>query len=186
MIKILNIVSSHNPQNPIAVIRTDENKLEFIQDLYGISDEIGDSYQALLDYLNQHNHLSISPSTAPLTFRQMNLKTGETIAISEDGKTILLNGKLLLANAKANLQNMLESGDLQVVGEAAPYIYKPKKTNKPSDASKVMQDHLKSLRPPEKTGSALYDAEIEKSGMSWIGQQLLCVAKHGTFIGGEK
>lgn len=187
MIKILNVVSSHNPENPIAVIRTDENKLEFIQDLYGIADEVGDSYQSLLDYLNQHNHLSISQSESPLTFRQMNLTTGETITVSEDGKTILLNGKLLLANEKMNLQQMLESGQLQVSGEAAPYIYKPKQAPKaPSDNDKIMQEHVESLRPPVSTGNSHYDPEIEESDMGWVGKQLLCIAKHGTVIGGER
>lgn len=187
MIKILNVVSSHNPANPIAIVRTDENKLEWIQDLYGIGDEIGISYQSLLDYLNQHNHLSISQSDKPLTFRQMNLVSGETVMISEDGQTVLLNGKLLLLNEKLNLQAMLESGQLQVAGEAAPYIYKPKAEKpEPTPLDDELQEHLKELQPPHKTGNAHYDPEIEKSDMSWVGKQLLCMAKHGTAIGGAK
>lgn len=185
MIKIINVVSSHNPENPIATVRTDESKLEFIQDLYGIQDEVGESYQGLLDYLHIHNHLSLEQSEQPLTFRSMNLASGETVTISEDGKTILLNGKLLLVNEKLNLQTMLESGQLQVKGEAAPYIYKPKKKPIQND-NKAYEDHLKSLETPPRTGNAHYDPEIESSDMGWVGKQLLCLAKHGTSIGGEK
>jgi hypothetical protein len=51
--------------------------------------------------------------------------------------------------------------------------------------AQVQREHLVSLRPPAKTGNAHYDPEIEQSKLNWVGKQLLCLAKHGTPIGGS-
>jgi hypothetical protein len=86
-----------------------------------------------------------------------------------------------------NLQNMLESGQLQVSGEAAPYIYKPKQPKpEPSTIETELNKHLEEMKAPPITGNSHYDPEIENSDMGWVGKQLLCMAKHGTAIGGER
>ena len=175
-------VKSNLSTLPLAEIRTDDNTVEFLVDnTQGqISGEVGASYAKLLEYVDQSSHLTLEEPTEPTThLLRYILSNGDVVEITTDGKTALINGKLLSAEQQQALFGAIRSGQVSVSVKADP--------SKPVPVLPTPKQEVKVERPDQKEalgtfksvllgrqekmamaakGSAEYDAEIENADYS--------------------
>jgi len=176
--KIYVIKSKESPVD-LAEIRTDGNRLEFIVDNTDghFPMIVSGSFQKLKRLVERSHHIVMEEPSKPTTYIQrFLLSTGELVEITTDGKTALLNGRLLEAKEKEALLGAIYSGQIQVkhkpqdMNEAIPVLPSFKKVPEkapPPQYDKEMIDsflkEIKSRKAARKNNSKEYDYEIENA-----------------------
>ena len=106
---------------PLLEVRTDGNRIEVIVDNSNgkIPSEIGNTLQSLEDYANKSSHLSLEEPEEPTAhLLRYVLENGDVAEVTTDGKTCMLNGKLLTRAEKAAFFDALTSGKAKVARKA--------------------------------------------------------------------
>ena len=188
MIKIQEIISDYSAM-PLAQIRTDGNKVDWIDDGEKMGEVAGDDYESLLSFIQSHSHLTLRDNENPVAIRHLTLSNKDTVSITDDGKTAFLNGKLLTIAQKDNLQAMLDSGALSVSGQGAPQIIQATKP-KPKPVAEPQKDGYadyfaqnKPVEEDDEEASVYYDPALEKIE-STLGKNMAYYAKYKKFKGG--
>lgn len=176
--KIL-VIKSITDDLPMAEIRTDGRVIEYIVDnTHGeLPEETGNSYGKLMRLLHLSSYLRAEEpkELGGLSLLRYVMNNGDSVEMTTDGKTALVNGKLLSQPEKQALFDAVRSGKLQVSRKAditnpipiLPITPKTKAvgaTN--SDWNKQLQsemDKIESKREKlKRLSTKSYDHEIEQ------------------------
>lgn len=208
MVKVLTVTSEYSPV-PLAEIRTDGHKLEFIVDnTNGELPRITQlSYPVLLKVIETSSHLRVhEPTTATVSLLRYVLDNGDVVEVTNDGKTALVNGRLLSYQEKEALFAAIKNKELNVtrradMANAVPVMpSEPKHREVPRSSPGIqpgdlqaMQTEQKKKKEKDSQNSARYDSDIEKTdpdngaGLEPdFGKKLLYLLKYGTGKGGTK
>lgn len=206
MIKIYVITSLHSSV-PLAEIRTDGNKLDFIVDNTDgkLPKTVKNSFTRLQQIVSKSSHMHMDEPTKPTAhLLRYLLDNGDLIEITTDGKTAVLNGKLLQENEKNAIFNAIKTGDLKVARRtnlhAAVPILPTKKPQIKEEAKRptgntallnlIAENNNKILKEKRQSNSN-YDSELEKMDLSdldtpddeGVCRNMLYYIKYGKFKG---
>ena len=177
------VVKSSSSEVPLAEVRVEGDMMEFIVDnTQGkIPAKVGRSYAALVKFVGKSSHLSItSPQKATVNLLRYVMDNGDSVEITSDGHTVILNGKLLDQNEKDALFVAFRRGDIKVsrktdiqqaipVLPPSPPLPPPVKTKlSPAIMQKIAEEQDQKDRSA-KMSDASYDDEIEN--MSLVGAE---------------
>lgn len=201
MVKIYTLLSDGQP---IADIRTDGRKMEFLNDRSegNLLRLAGNDWKKLMELVKRSSHLSLQAPQANLPgILRYRLSNGDVVEITTDGRTASINGDMINEPEKQALFHAIRMGELTIVSkpsEPVPMYPRlpdpfPKKKDEPKDdyasadqMRKASEDEYKKRR----SGSATHDAEIEKQDFSELDEmdresaKKLCYKlKHGGFPG---
>ena len=115
------LVTSNVSSTPLAEIRTDGNVFEVTADnTEGKLQELaGKDFKRLQSIIKQSSHLRLErPKVNMPNLLRYIMSNGDIVEITTDGKTCMLNGKLLSAEEQQELFSAIQSGELQVARKA--------------------------------------------------------------------
>lgn len=193
MLKIQEIKSNHS-SIPLGQIRTDGNQLEWIVDNYNLQAQF-QTYSELKAYVDSSSTMSLVDFAGEVpTLRNFSLSTGDTLTVTSDGKTALINGKLISQAQKDQLQDMIDSGKIKVMGEGAQLpVMKEKKPaiqKRKLDFTQLSNSMRQKESEKAKKGSVHHDPEIEEAyGDSYenaLAKNLSYLNKYGKLKGGKE
>ena len=175
------VIKSRNAEHVLAEIRTDNRQVDFTVDNTGgrLPKMIGRSYERLMNVLRNSSTLyADTPTTATAQLLRYVLDNGDVAEITTDGKTALLNGKLLDEQEKNVLFMSIRSGQIKVARKAdmsAPIPVLPPVTKlKQAPVSTGIDDGLLSefkkmandQEEKDSMSSEQYDYHIENADLS--------------------
>jgi hypothetical protein len=178
--KVLTI-KSHNSDHTLAEIRTDGRLVEFIVDNTNgkLSKLVGREYSKLEALLANSSVLySEEPKVATAHLVRYVLDNGDVAEITTDGRTCLLNGKMLTEEEKVALFNAIRTGELKVAHKAdrerpvpvLPPMQSMSQPQKQTGMDKDITSHFKSMlidkEKDESNSDIEYDHEIENADLS--------------------
>lgn len=174
--KILIIRSSHS-EVPLAEIRTDGRIIDFVVDNTNgkLPRLVGKDLSSLKKLVARSSHLSIEDTSGPtVNFLRYLLNNGDVVEVTTDGRTALLNGKLLSEEEKQAIFEAVRRGDLKVERKAdpskpipvmpTPKIKTPQINESDTFRSQIIQEIEEMNRKKAEMNSINskdYDAEIE-------------------------
>ena len=206
MIKIY-IVTSRHSELPLAEVRTDGVGLDFVVDNTDgrLPQMVRKSFKRLKEIVFKSSHLHLDEPTKPTAhLLRYLLDNGDLIEITTDGKTAILNGKLLQENEKNAIFNAVRSGELKVaqrtnLQSAIPILPSKKpdasKETKPVLTDKSLLDFIaqknKERDKLRSLSSSDYDHDLEKIDLSdldtaddeGVCRNMLYYIKYGKFKG---
>lgn len=183
MLKIQTIVSSHS-KVPVAQIRTDGRNIEWIVDNYDLQSHHKD-YPSLQAHITSSSDLQFKDDSGPVSnLRNFALSSGDTLSMTDDGNTALLNGRLLTPAQKAVLLKEIQEGRVKVSGEGASLsmLPKPKQEAPTEDFDQSLRD-MAAKKPEAKKGSVTYDPEFEEID-GFFAKQVCYYNRYGKMKGG--
>jgi hypothetical protein len=183
------VISSEVSSTPLAEIRTDGKRIEFLVD--NTNGKLPKTVQGSMDRLKQivenSSHLKMTqPKEATAEVLRYIMTNGDIVEITTDGKTAELNGELLSEDEKKALFEAIRSGELSIARKAdtskpIPVLPKPAPSG-PSmqdqqaqqdqqdnvgkfDVAKVndLKDYQEQQRKERNRGNKNFDETIEKS-----------------------
>lgn len=203
----LYVIRSKNSPAPLAEVRTDGRTVDFIVDntkgqLPALT---GKQFSRLQQMVDKSSHLTMEEPSKPAThLLSYVLDNGDVVEITMDGKTCLLNGRLLSEEEKQALFvairrkeiNVKEKADMAnpvpVMPSKAPDQQMPKMSPPKMDATvlqEIAQQHEQS-KEADKQNSSAYDQNIEDMDFSnddgddpEQGKQMMYALKYGKFKG---
>jgi len=178
--KIIVIKSDHS-EVPLAEIRTDGQRLEFVVDNTNgkLPRLFANSYARMEHVVKESSHLQIeNPKKATVNLLRYVMDNGDVVEITSDGHTVILNGNLLSQEEKDALFQAFSRGDIKVarktdVAQAVPVMpQKPQieqsQAKKKFDSvtmGKIQKSQNEAARA-EEMSSPDYDNEIESADLS--------------------
>lgn len=126
------VVKSLTSTTPLAEVRTDGNKVEFVVDNTDgkLPAMVGDSFEKLKAYVSKTSNLDLEePKAATAHIFRYLMDNGDVVEITTDGRTAILNGRLLAEAEKNALFGAIRSGEIKVsrrADTAAPIPIIPK------------------------------------------------------------
>jgi hypothetical protein len=198
MMKIFVIKSDHS-EVPLAEVRTDGQRLEFVVDNTNgkLPAMFNNQYSRMMQIVTQSSHMQIeSPKKATVNLLRYLMTNGDVVEITSDGHTVILNGNLLSQEEKDALFVAFQRGDIKVarqtpISQAVPVLpTKPKVEQSrekpkydPSVMRQIAASQAKEAQAKEMSGPD-YDHEIEEADLSgaedlqWT-KSLMYWLKHG-------
>jgi hypothetical protein len=179
MVRVL-IVKSTRTEIPLAEVRTDGRIVHFIVDNTegSLPDQTQGSLEKLMKLVHNSSHLIIEePKKATVGIYRYMLDTGDVIEMTTDGKTAILNGKLLNEQEKAAIFNAVKNKEINVKNktniETPIPIFGTQKVKKQPEKSKqelkfnpLILQHIKEnidkTEKIRKNASKEYDEELEQ------------------------
>jgi hypothetical protein len=168
------LITSEVASAPLAEIRTDGRKVDFIVDNTGgvLPRESGGDYERLVRMVSKSSHLKMKePDKATSHLIRYVMDNGSVVEITTDGMTCLLDGELQDEQQKRALFAAIKSGQLKVARKsdnavtvmASPTIEPPKVEKPKTDAGVI---HLLAImhkqdEEMEKNYNRSYDKDIE-------------------------
>ncbi|MGH7240979.1 MAG: hypothetical protein ACREGB_01645, partial [Candidatus Saccharimonadales bacterium] len=175
-VKVYTIVSTMN-DSQLAEIRTDGSAVEWVVDNTNglLPSQVGKSFGKLKRMLSKSSHMSLTESPNPvIQMLRYVLNNGDTVEISTDGKTCMINSKLIDDKAKEALFMAIRKGTLKVVYKtdlsgAIPVMPSPKYQKFPEikppqmnqEAVKFAQNEANADDEQAQDGTSGYDSNIE-------------------------
>lgn len=180
------VITSSASSTPLAEIRTDGAKVEFLVDNTEgkLSQMVGNSFMRLKQIVEKSSHLKLEQPSEPVAhLLRYVMSNGDIVEITTDGKTVLLNGDLLNEDEKSAFFEALKGGEITVahkadVGKPIPVM---PKINQSSQAIKVempepgkinpelmrgLNDQAAKNQQNLQSGNQNYDKNIEKADTS--------------------
>jgi hypothetical protein len=172
------IIKSLHDELPLAEIRTDGTKMDWIVDnTNGHLPRISQgSFERLQQVVQKSSHMNMEhPTESTVGMLRYLLVNGDVVEITTDGRSAKLNGKLLEDQEKTALMSLIASGKLPVKQKAdiqRPMAIMPSPQKKvtprevgPKNFSPAMKDLLKQQSEDKKAkksrNSRHYDFDIE-------------------------
>ncbi len=200
MMKILVLKSSYS-EAPLAEIRTDGRIIEFVVDNSKgkLPAQVGNSLDALKQLVDGSSHLSLEePKQATVGLHRYILDNGDVVEVTTDGKTAMLNGKLLQQQEKDALFAAIKRKEINVkrkadIEESIPLFgsaqqKSPTLPAPPEGFRKAIMDEIDAQEAERKAirkrATKAYDEEIEKAVLrgcedpEWV-RKLLYDMKYG-------
>src|SRR5271157_5333002 len=118
--KLFTITSEYS-KAPLAEIRTDGRRLEFIVDnTAGMLPKMAqNSFQVLEHIVSQSSHLEMHEPVVPtVSLLRYILDNGDVVEVTADGKTALVNGRLLNPQEQKALFDSIKRKELKVTRRA--------------------------------------------------------------------
>ncbi|RLF66859.1 MAG: hypothetical protein DRN30_01370 [Thermoplasmata archaeon] len=195
----LHVIMSSYSELPLAEIRTDGINIDWVLDNTDgkLSRMAGGDFSRLKFIVDKSHHLTMkTPDGATPGILRYSLENGDIVEITTDGKTALLNGKILPEDEKMGLMSALGSGKIKIKNKAdieRPLPITPRATKsykKPAPQKMDSRVHKsiakvhKKKRDSESTNSRHSDKKIDAvdfTGTSCpdFGRQLLYLLKYG-------
>lgn len=144
------VVTSDASSTPLAEIRTDGARVEFIVDNTDgvLPQEIQGSFQRLVDLTKGSSHLKLTqPDKATVNLIRYVMDNGDVVEITSDGKTCMLNGELLDEKQKMSLFSAIRRGELKVA----------RKSDRPTPVVPTPSGEEKHEQKPEEFGKRTKD-----------------------------
>lgn len=170
------IIKSSEIPMPLAEVRTDGKNLEFIVDNTGgkLPHMAQNSFERLKDIIDTSHHLSLERPQHPAAhLLRYVLSNGDSIAITTDGQTALLNGEMLTEKQKLAFFEALRGGHLKVISQphaAVPVLpgappVRPREPSRKVDKGLIEWGQEQNRRDYQKFygGNFEYDPQIEES-----------------------
>jgi len=179
------IVKSTSASAPLAEIRTDGRVLDFIVDNTdgALPEATQGSYERLISMVRRSSHMVIEePQTPVAHLLRYVMNNGDVVEITTDGKTCLLNGKLLGVEQKNALFAAISRGEISVAHKAditKPVPVMPIGDTRPKDKpkrnfslrenlEKALVKRLKIKSEKDASSNADYDHRIEDMNLAGI------------------
>lgn len=198
------VITSEMHSAPLAEIRTDGTRLEFIIDNTNgkLPRMFEGSFARARMITEKSSHLHMDEPTKPtVSILRYVLENGSVVEITNDGKTATLNGKILEEAEKAALFSAIRSGNLKVKTKAdthrpIPILPSIKTAAKPKEPGTIDTQLLKQIRQnqeenkkADEADSVDHDKRIEAMDFSGAhnpdtGKALMYALKYGSFKGG--
>jgi len=195
----LYVITSDHSSIPIAEIRTDGKNIDWIIDntkgkLKHISQG---NFEVLRSVVSKSSHLKMTvPEQATVGILRYTLENGDMVEVTTDGKTAMLNGRVMEENEKYGLMSAINSGKLKVKGKAditkpIPLAPRPKIPYRKKAESKVNSNLYKSFskldkqqKDEESQNNSRKDKKIDSIDFGQteypnIARQLLYLLKYG-------
>lgn len=180
--KVLIIKSTH-ADAPLAEIRTDLRLIDWITDSTdgALPEATQNSYQRLVSIINSSSHLSMEEPKMPVAhLLRYVLDNGDVAEITTDGKTCLLNGKLLTLEHKNALFAAIARKEVNVTRKAditrpipvmpaqAPKQQPQRKSSHKPGVEAAISAELKKQAKLHASSTIDYDHKIENMNLSHI------------------
>lgn len=195
----LYVIKSMHSSAPLAEIRTDSKNIDWILDNTNgkLAQSCGGDFAKLKSIIDKSSHMSMeTPTEATVGMLRYSLENGDIVEISTDGKTALLNGKIMPEEEKVGLMSAISSGKIKVKNKAnleKPMQVFPKRKaykvpEKPQTIKKesleAIQKHLDAKKSKDELNDRNHDSEINAVDFSGDeyperGKQLLYLLKYG-------
>jgi hypothetical protein len=180
------IIKSTESQVIVAKIRTDGKKVQFILDNTKgeLPKKVGDDFSKLKDFINQSSHLELQKDDLKnYSIIRYLLNNGDVVEVTNDLKTLFVNGTLLSDVEKQQLLNLLATNQLQVVsqdGSSLPISVALKQVKENSNTNteirkkprlnqtylKYMLEYIRNQDRLDKMSNSNYDYNIESQDYS--------------------
>ncbi len=173
--KIYYITSDYHSA-PLAVIATDGRTVQFQFDSTDgkLPKTVGGRFERLKEIVNKSSHMKMSePRDTTVGLLRYVLENGDVVEVTSDGKSALLNGKLLQQEEKDALMQAIANGGLKVVRRAdinkpTPILPTPRVMKKPEPRPELNPAYKKALMESNKKAdeqsyldSSDHDSQIE-------------------------
>lgn len=195
-------ITSDRSSVPLAEIRESNGQIEFIVDNTNgsLPKAVGGKYEKLLQMVNESSHLSMhEPQEATAHLLRYVLSNGDVVEITTDGKTAVLNGRLLIQEEKNALFQAIKTGQLSIARKAdlaAPQPVLPAMQSFPKPTQKsnqqlilsVMEERAKEEQKKKRDSSVDFDHSIESANYKdqedpeWA-KQFMYIMKYGATRG---
>lgn len=194
----LYVIKSMYSKMPLAEIRTDGKNIDWIMDNTNgkLAATAKGDFVRLKNAVDKSHHLEMTaPDKNTLGILRYSLENGDIVEMTTDGKTALLNGKLMSEAEKAGLMSAIASGKVKVKNKAdigSPLPIAPKIIPENEKPSEKMDDGIhKAIKKMHKKreavnyGDSRYrDQRIDSMDFSEtecpeMGRQLLYLLKYG-------
>jgi hypothetical protein len=189
MVKVYNIKSDY-AEKPIAQIRTDGHAISWIFDNSEgmLPQAVGKEFAKLQAMVASSSHLTLEePLESTTSLLTYVLSNGDTVQMSTDAKTAILNGKLLSPEEQQSLFAAIRSGQLQISHKAdisKPVPLQPMHEGLPEpkpiisqESRAAMNAYAKHLREKKAMSDKDYDHEIEEQDYKGMSTQDAAFAK---------
>jgi len=193
------VISSAYSKVPLAEIRTDGSNIDWVLDntkgkLPAIA---GGQFAKLKMMVDKSHHLTMStPDQATVGILRYSLVNGDVVEITTDGKTALLNGKIMAEEEKLGLMAAINAGKIQVKNKAdiqrpIPITPRPKPYKKEASgvsidkhiheaiAKSKEEDIIKELDNNRFRDSRIDSVDFSGTHSPEMGRQLLYLLKYG-------
>lgn len=179
-------ITSDTTKIPLAEIRTDGNAVHFIVDNTDgmLPADVKNSFERLKQIVKTSHHLKIQEPELPTTnLLRYVLSDGNVVEITTDGKTCMLNGKIIDDKQKEELFHAIRAGKLHVSARPStpiPVLPSPKRSAPPAKADfspGVIRALNESAKKQEKIKSNYdenWDPTIEKTDFSYSDDPKSC------------
>jgi hypothetical protein len=191
--KVIVITSDHS-EVPLAELRTDGTLLDFVVDNTNgqLPKMFQNNYQRMVDVVRKSSHMKISqPDHATVNLLRYVMDNGDSVEITSDGHTVVLNGKLLDQDEKDALFNAVKRGELKVarktdIQQAIPVLpssqpseqMKPINTKLSSSIMQSIQSDQDKREEAQRMSDSSHDEEIENADLhgaedkEWVKQMM--------------
>lgn len=195
------VVTSSVGSAPLAEVRTDGSRMEFIVDNTNgnLPSAVGASFDKLQQLVRGSSHLRMDEAKSPTaTLVRYVMDNGDVVEITTDGRTVILNGQLVDEQQKMALFQAIKRGEIKVSRRAdapvpvlpalasTPEPPKPPKGSNPSEgAMKHLNEMRKRKRTSELNASGTSDREIDGRDYGYsddpaFSKAIAYYARHGT------
>jgi hypothetical protein len=193
------VITSDVSSTPLAEVRTDGNRVEFIVDNTDgvLPQEVGGSYERLMKLANGSSHIRLQqPQKATVNLIRYVMDNGDVVEITSDGRTCMLNGELLDEARKNALFVAIRRGEIKVARKAdkpVPVIptqpttaqAAPEPPHQSREVIGLLADMHARQKQIETTYSGRNDPAIEQVDRSYsddpaFSKAMAYYAKHGT------
>lgn len=191
-------IKSMYSKMPLAEIRTDGKNIDWVMDNTNgkLAATAKGDFVRLKNVIDKSHHLQMTPPDKnTLGMLRYSLENGDVIEMTTDGKTALLNGKLMTEAEKTGLMAALNSGKLKVKHKAdleTPIPLKPKVIPQNEEPSREFDEGMhKAIRKAKEKkadknagGTRSRDPRIDSIDFSGsecpaMGRNLLYLLKYG-------
>jgi len=180
------IIKSIESKVIVAKIRTDGKRVQFILDNTKgeLPKKVGDDFSNLQNLINQSSHLELQKDDLKnYSIIRYLLNNGDVVEVTNDLKTMFVNGTLLSDTEKQKLLNLLATNQLQVAsqdGSSLPISVALKQVQENSTTNteirqkprlnptylKYMLEYVRNQDRLDKMSNANYDYNIESQDYS--------------------
>lgn len=193
------VIKSLHSSTPLAEIREDGTNIDWILDNTNgkLPQVAGGDFAKLKSVIDKSSHMTMTePDFATVGILRYSLENSDIVEITTDGKTALLNGKIMPEEEKIGLMSAISSGKIKVKNKAnleKPMQVFPKRKaykvpEKPQTIKKesleAIQKHLDAKKSKDELNDRNHDSEINAVDFSGDeypgrGKQLLYLLKYG-------
>ena len=202
--RVYRIISDRS-KVPLAEVREEGGRVDFIVDNTrgSLPKVVGGKFDKLVQIVRSSSHLSLmEPQEATTHLLRYVLTNGDVVEITTDGKTAVLNGRLLSPEERNALFSAIKNGELGIARKAdlaAPHPVLPplQSFTKPSTGDfgdkirEVMMKRMENEQKKKADSSVDYDHSIEESDYrgledpNWT-KQFMYYLKYGAARGQRK
>ena len=202
--KIYYITSDYH-KAPLAEVSTDGRHVQFLFDSTNgkLPKTVGGKFDRLKEIINKSSHMKMSePRDTIVGLLRYVLENGDVVEITTDGRSALLNGKLLGEHEKNALMQAVANGGIKIERRAdlnnpVPILPTPRSMVKPKPTPQISREYLKALLESHKKtneksylDSSDHDSRIESMDFSQsddpgFGKSLMYQLKYGKAKGGK-